>query len=47
MQEKVDEHTNTEGFANHPARLRLNDQLDWYDRKSGDSQRRYKQIKEA
>jgi hypothetical protein len=27
--------------------LRLNDQLDWYDRKSGDNQRRYKQIKVA
>jgi hypothetical protein len=31
----------------HPAWLRLNDQLDWYDKKSGDNQRRYKQIKVA
>lgn len=31
----------------HPAWLRLNDQLDWYDGKSGDNQRRYKQIKTA
>ncbi len=29
----------------HPAWLRLNDQLDWYDRKSGENQKRYKQIK--
>src|SRR5215211_8836629 len=27
--------------------MRLNDQLDWYDKKSGDNQRRYKQIKTA
>ncbi len=31
----------------HPAWMRLNDQLDWYDKKSGDNQRRYKQIKAA
>jgi hypothetical protein len=29
----------------HPAWIRLNAQLSWYDRKSGDNQRRYKQIK--
>ncbi len=27
--------------------MRLNDQLDWYDKKSEDNQRRYKQIKVA
>src|SRR5215211_4961433 len=33
--------------SQHPAWTRLNDQLDWYDKKSGDNQRRYKQIKVA
>lgn len=31
----------------HPAWMRLNDQLDWYDKKIGDNQKRYKQIKVA
>ena len=47
MQEKAEEHFDTEKFVEHPAWLRLNDQLDWYDRKSGENQRRYKQIKVA
>ena len=47
MQEKTEEHFDTVKFAKHPAWLRLNDQLDWYDKKSGDNQRRYKQIKVA
>ena len=47
MQEKTEEHFDTLKFAEHPAWLRLNDQLDWYDKKSGDNQRRYKQIKVA
>jgi hypothetical protein len=41
------EHFDSGKFAEHPAWLRLNDQLDWYDRKSGDNQKRYKQIKVA
>src|SRR3712207_2536375 len=36
-----------EELRQHPAWLRLNHQLDWYDRKSGENQRRYKQIKVA
>ena len=36
-----------EEVRQHPAWLRLNDQLDWYDRKSGENQKRYKQIKVA
>jgi hypothetical protein len=32
-------------IANHPAWLRLEDQLDWYDRKSQNSQRWYKRLK--
>ena len=47
MQEKAKEYFDPEEFANHSAWLRLNDQLDWYDKKSGDNQRRYKQIKVA
>ena len=47
MQEKAEEHFDTVKFAEHPAWLRLNDQLDWYDRKSSDNQKRYKQIKIA
>ena len=31
----------------HPAWIRLNDQLEWYDRKSGENQKLYKQIKVA
>ena len=47
MQEKAEEHLDTVKFAEHPAWMRLNDQLEWYDRKSGENQRRYKQIKVA
>jgi hypothetical protein len=47
LQEKAEEHLDTAKFAEHPAWLRLNDQLDWYDKKSGENQRRYKQIKVA
>src|SRR3712207_4223214 len=36
-----------EELRQHPAWVRLNDQLSWYDRKSGVNQRRYKQIKVA
>src|SRR5215218_11232686 len=37
----------SEEVEKHPAWVRLNDQLEWYDRKSGENQRRYKQIKVA
>jgi hypothetical protein len=47
LQDKAEERFDTVEFAEHPAWLRLNDQLDWYDKKSGDNQRRYKQIKVA
>jgi len=47
LQEKAEDHFDFEQFAKHPAWLRLNDQLEWYDKKSGDNQRRYKQIKIA
>jgi hypothetical protein len=47
LQEKAEERFDSEGLAKHPAWLRLNDQLDWYDKKSEDNQRRYKQIKIA
>jgi hypothetical protein len=47
LQEKTEEHFDSEEFAKHPAWLRLNDQLDWYDKSSGDNQWRYKQIKVA
>ena len=47
MEGKSEEHFDTAKFAEHPAWLRLNGQLDWYGKKSGDNQRRYKQIKVA
>jgi len=47
LENKSEEHFDTVKFAEHPAWMRLNDQLDWYDKKSGDNQRRYKQIKVA
>jgi hypothetical protein len=47
LQEKAEGYFDSEQFAGHPAWLRLNDQLEWYDKKSGDNQRRYKQIKVA
>jgi hypothetical protein len=34
-----------EKIRHHPVWYRLNDQLDWYDRKSTHNQNRYKQIK--
>ena len=39
--------TVSEEISSHVAWHRLNDQLEWYDKKSGDNQRRYKQIKVA
>jgi hypothetical protein len=36
-----------EEVRHHPAWIRLNDQLEWYDNKSGENQKRYKQIKVA
>jgi hypothetical protein len=47
LQEKAEEPFDSEKFAKHPAWWRLNEQLDWYDRKSSENQRRYKQIKVA
>jgi hypothetical protein len=35
----------SEEIEKHPAWFRLNDQLNWYDRKSGSNQKRYKSIK--
>jgi hypothetical protein len=35
------------GVRQHPAWVRLNDQLGWYDHKSGVNQKRYKQIQAA
>jgi Protein of unknown function (DUF4231) len=36
-----------EEVRQHPAWVRLNDQLGWYDRKSGVNQKRYKQVQAA
>jgi hypothetical protein len=36
-----------EEVRQHPAWIRLNDQLEWYDKKSGENQKLYKQIKVA
>lgn len=47
MDNKAEEPFVSEEVARHPAWLRLNDQLDWYDRKSSENQSRYKQIKVA
>jgi hypothetical protein len=47
LENKVEELFDSDKVEKHPAWLRLNDQLDWYDRKSGDNQKRYKQIKVA
>jgi hypothetical protein len=47
LENKVEELFDSDKAEKHPAWLRLNDQLDWYDEKSGDNQRRYKQIKVA
>jgi hypothetical protein len=35
----------SEEVEKHPAWFRLNDQLGWYDRKSGSNQKRYRDIK--
>jgi len=45
LQNKAQEPFVPEEVRQHPAWVRLNDQLGWYDRKSGDYQKRYKQIK--
>jgi hypothetical protein len=37
----------SEEIGSHPAWFRLNDQLAWYDDKSGSKQRWYKRINEA
>jgi hypothetical protein len=47
LRNQAEGHLNTGKVANHPAWLRLSDQLNWYDRKSGENQRRYKRIKVA
>ncbi len=47
MQNTGDKNFVSEKVSNHPAWVRLNDQLGWYDRKCGDNQKRYKQIKTA
>ncbi len=47
MQNTKEDVSIPEKVRQHPAWMRLNDQLDWYDRKSGDNQKRYKQIKVA
>jgi hypothetical protein len=36
-----------EEVRQHPAWVRLNDQIGWYDRKSGVNQKRYKQVQAA
>ena len=41
----MDEENLPEGVAKHPAWLRLEDQLDWYDRKSTHCQDWYKRLK--
>jgi hypothetical protein len=47
LKDVTEEHFVPEEVRQHPAWVRLNDQLSWYDRKSDDNQRRYKQIKVA
>jgi hypothetical protein len=47
LEEKAEGSFDSVNFAEHPAWLRLTDQLDWYAKKSADTQRRYKQIKVA
>lgn len=47
MQNTKEDVSIPEKVRQHPAWIRLNDQLDWYDKKSGDNQKRYKQIKVA
>ena len=47
MQEKAGEHLDAEQFAQHPTWLRLNEELEWYDRSSRRNQRGYKVTKTA
>ena len=47
MENMAEDPNVSQEVSQHPAWTRLNDQLDWYDKKSGDNQRRYKQIKVA
>jgi hypothetical protein len=47
LKDVTEEYFVPEELRQHPAWMRLNDQLSWYDRKSADNQRRYKQIKVA
>jgi hypothetical protein len=47
LQNTGDKNFVSEKVSNHPSWVRLNDQLGWYDRKSGDNQKRYKQIKKT
>jgi hypothetical protein len=45
LQEKGEGHFNVEQFAKHPTWLRLNEELDWYNRSSRRNQRGYKAVK--
>ena len=47
MKDGTEESFVSEELRQHPAWIRLSDQLSWYDRKSVAKQRRYKQIKVA
>lgn len=47
MQNTKEDISLPEEVRQHPAWIRLNDQLEWYDNKSGENQKRYKQIKVA
>jgi hypothetical protein len=47
LQEKVEEHFGAEQIAKHPTWLRLNEELNWYDRSSRRNQRGYKLTKTA
>lgn len=47
MQNTKEDISIPEEVRQHPAWIRLNDQLKWYDKKSGENQKLYKQIKVA
>jgi hypothetical protein len=47
LQEKAEQHFDAEQLAKHPTWLRLNEELDWYDRSSRRNQRGYKVTKSA
>ena len=47
MQNTKEDISIPEEVRQHPAWIRLNDQLEWYDKKSGENQKLYKQIKVA